>query len=144
MKSVIRNIFMGSAWGLSFLVLFEIILSFANGGIFIISSNEAIKQAVCSIIAGNGFCIPTLIYKNQKVSYIIKVVIHMGIGFSVYFSIALWAGWITINNSLEMTIITIICMVIAAIVIWFGFYIYNIYEAKKINERLKKLKVDNK
>ncbi|MDO4535580.1 MAG: DUF3021 domain-containing protein [Clostridium perfringens] len=139
MKNIIKNIFIGIAWGWSFLVLVEIILAFANGGVFMISSGEIIKQAACSMIAGVGFCVPSIIYKNQKLSYILKIIIHMGIGFTVYFSTAFFAGWIPINHGLGITIITIISIVILSFCIWFGFCIYNKHEAKKINEKLKKI-----
>ena len=137
MKNIIKNIFMGIAWGWSFLVIIEIILAFANGGVFMISSDEIIKQAVCSMMAVIGFCVPTIVYKNQRLSYILKVVIHMGIGFVVYFSTAFFAGWIPINHGSEITVRTITSIVIISFCIWFGFYIYNRYEAEKINKKLK-------
>lgn len=137
MKNLFKNIVFGIGWGCTIFVILGIIFSNLGAGDMLLSNDEYTKQAICAMIVGLGFTVPSIVYDNDKLSRGIQVLIHMGIGLMVYFLVAFYAGWIVVKNGVLVTIATIIIMIIISFIIWFGFYLYNKNEAKKINEKLK-------
>lgn len=129
---------MGITWGCTITTLIGLIGSLIGGDSFFqITSQEYIKQVLCSMIIGVGFSLPTIVYENDKLSNGIKILIHMGIGLTIYFIAAFYAGWIPTDLGIGVIISTILLMAIFSFAIWLGFFMYYKQEAKKINEKIK-------
>lgn len=134
---IIKKIFFGIGWGCTFFVICGMISAgiVEQGAMF--SGTQFIKQAICSMIAGIGFSVPSIVYENDRISRGLQVLIHMGIGLIIYFIVGFYAGWIPVKGGMMSTIFTIVFMIGISFAIWFGFYIYNKSEAKKMNKKLK-------
>lgn len=137
MKKVMGMIFLGIAWGCTVLVFVNLVGIAIKGEVFLqISAQEYMKQVICSIITGIGFTLPSLVYNNENVARGIQVVIHMGIGLTVYFLVSFYAGWIPVQYGISGIISTVVIALITSFAIWFCFYLYHKEEAKKINKKL--------
>lgn len=134
---ILKKILSGIAWGSTFFVISGIIAALNSDAFFIETNSQFITQAIASIICGISFCVPTIVYDNEKIPMPLKVLIHMGTGLTVYLLIALWIGWIPIKHGVLPMIITVLGMIILSFVIWGGFYFYYRMEAKNINKKIK-------
>ena len=100
------------------------------------TSEEFIRQFLAAMIVGIGFVVPTLIYDNRNLSRWVQILIHMGIGFIVYFPIAVHLGWIPTNLGLKMTVLSVLIAIISTFVILLVHFIYYKYEADKMNQKI--------
>ncbi|NLN50825.1 MAG: DUF3021 domain-containing protein [Acholeplasmataceae bacterium] len=100
-----------------------------------------IRNIWCSALVGIGFNLPGVIYYNDKLSYPIKALIHLGIGYIVFFPIAFYANWIPVNNGWLAVVISIAILIIVSLGIWVGFYLYYKLEAERINAKIKERKL---
>lgn len=141
MKKIIRNVLMGIALGCTVFVIISIIFALINGDSSMYTTDEFIKNAICSMIVGVGFSLPAIVYDNDKMSMGIKVLIHMGIGISVYLIIAFIAGWIPVKEGLGAILTTILIAIIISFIIWFFFYLYNKNEVKKLNTKIRETQI---
>jgi hypothetical protein len=116
----------------------EIIAAAALGDAsFHISAGDYIRSAICAMIVGVSFFVPTLVYYNDALPMGIRVLIHMGTGLIVYFPSAFIAGWIPISLGVGIIILDIVVMLVIAWIIWLCFYLSNKSMAKRINERIR-------
>ena len=124
MKKVMKNIIRGIAWGCTVFVIMGVIFALVNGDRSMYNSKEFIRNAICAMIVGIGFVLPSMIYDNDKITMGIKVLIHMGTGFLVYFIAAYIAGWISFEDNIATMILTVLSIIAVSFVIWFCFYQY--------------------
>lgn len=103
------------------------------------STMEFTKQAFGSIITGIGFVVPSIIYKKSHLKKWMQAMIHMVIGFTIYFIIAFRLGWIPVNHGLFVVFISISIAFLSGAVIWFCYYLYYKKEAKIINDKINKM-----
>lgn len=134
---ILKNMLFGVAWGSTIFVVSGIIRALNSNVFFIETNRQFITQAMASIICGIGFCVPSIVYENEKIPMSLKVLIHMGTGLIIYLPVAVWIGWIPIKYGILPMVITILVMIISSFVIWGGFYLYYKMEAKNINEKIK-------
>lgn len=110
MKKFLGRTFLGIAWGCTINCLVMLIISFSEGKIYF-TANEYLKQLICSAVVGIAFALPTLIYENEKLSQGIKCLIHLGIGFIIYFITAFIAGWLPISLGIGIVISSVLIMI---------------------------------
>jgi len=92
---------------------------------------------ICGMLVGVGFVLPSMVYENERLAMWLRVLIHMGIGFVVFFITASYAGWIPVESGTGATILFIVMTTATSFLIWTVFYLYNKSIAKKINEQLR-------
>lgn len=137
MKKVLGRTFLGIAWGCTVNCLIMLVIALIQGEVSFTMA-EYIKQLVCSAIVGIAFVVPTIIYENDKLPQTIKCLIHMGIGFIVYFIAAFIAGWFPTDMNIGVFIVSVLTIVVLSFVIYFFFWLYYRNEAKKINRSIEK------
>ena len=142
MKNWIKYIFFGILMGCTVLVIMGMIVALFQGETFQTSSSEFIKMGIGSMIIGVGFSVPSMIYANEKMAYVLKVLIHLGIGLLIYLGVSIWLGWIPLDLGVGGIVTYIFIAIAIAVLIWSGFFLYYRHEAKKINEKIKALKKD--
>ena len=134
---IVKLILKGIAWGCTVSVFVIMFGSAIVGDTFLAkTSGEFIRQSFASMIVGIGFVVPTLVYNNRNLSRWIQILIHMGIGFIVYFPIAVHLGWIPTNLGLKMTVLSVLIAIISTFVILLIHFIYYKYEADKMNQKI--------
>lgn len=136
MKKIAVEVYKGIQWGCTIFVLAGILMAvFRRDALYAMHDNY-LMQSICAMIVGMGFTVPSLIYENDKLSFGMQALIHLGIGFIIYFPIAFYAKWIPVELGKGAIAASLIAMLFAGLALWFGFYIYYKSEAKKINESI--------
>lgn len=136
MKKVLGKTFLGIAWGCTINCMVMLAIALTQGDVSF-SAAEYVKQLICSAFVGVAFGVPTIVYENEKLPQGIKCLIHMGIGFIVYFIAAFIAGWFPTGMGIGIFITSTLAMIALSFVVYFFFWLYYRNEAKKINNKIK-------
>ena len=70
----------------------------------------------------------------------LRILIHMGIGISIYSATMIAVGWIPANIGILGLICSLSFGIGLAFIIWFAFYLYYKKEARDINKKIKEIK----
>ncbi len=101
------------------------------------------KMVIGTVAVGAGFSIPALIYESEKLSYGIKVLIHMGIGCVILLVTGFIVGWIPREMGILACILAA-CVQIAVAFVWWAGYTWQFRRmAKKMNDKIKEINGDN-
>lgn len=96
------------------------------------------KMVLGAIMIGAGFGVPSLIYRVESVPDPIKVLIHMGVGLTIYLCVAFYEGWLGLTHLIFSLFIQIgSCFLIYAL-----FVSHYQQEARTFNAALQKKKQD--
>lgn len=117
---VLRYLTIGLAIGFVCTVFFMIVF---------IGINELTIQLLVWLLASAGFGLASMIFENEKLSYLAKNVIHFITSLAIVSTISL-----CLYRDLMVSVI--LCFVLAYIVIYFVMGMIDKYEVKKINEKL--------
>lgn len=135
MKNLLKSILLGVAWGCTINCIVCLIIALIQGEINFTSA-EYLKQFICSAIVGIGFTVPSLVYKSERLPQATKCLMHLGIGFVIYFPTAFFAGWIPTESGILGAVMTVATMLIGSIIVYFFFWMYYKNEAKKMNQKI--------
>jgi hypothetical protein len=139
-KKIILRTLSGIQYGCLWIVAFGII-----GNVFHVAAFEAIltdnfiAHGFGGMLVGVGFVLPTLIYDAEKLSAPVKTLIHLGIGFGIFFPVAFGLRWLPGDLSVGVTLIIVLDALVIGVLIWLGFYLYFRNESRRINARLRQL-----
>lgn len=137
-RKIIKMCFGGITFGCFVMTVITMIFAVASGQAgFSISTGSYIRSAVCSMVVGMGFLVPTIVYSNDALPMGMRILIHMGIGLAVYFICAFIAGWIPVDLGVGTMVVDVLLVLAVSWVIWFVCYSCTRREAKRINERIK-------
>lgn len=92
------------------------------------------------LVVGIGFGVPSIIYEKEYIPRPFQMVIHMGIGCVVYTIVAFAVGWIPVELGVAKCILILAAQIAVAFIVWLFFLGYYRSEARKINEKIRKLK----
>lgn len=137
LRKIIKLVGTGISWGCTISCFISMIgYSIIGNDWFIHASRSYSEQIIASMIVGMSWSIPTLVYENEKLSFVQQWLIHMFIGFGVFIPIAFYMEWFPKGN-IATIMISMTISIVSAIIVWFCFYLYYRYEAKVINKELK-------
>lgn len=140
MKKYLKNTLMGISWGLTVNMVFLVIAVAVNADFLkSISQFDFIKYAVCAVVVGVGFYLPSIIYDKPNITLPVKATVHLGIGFVVYLITAIFAGWINTGYGILATVISIAISILFTLLIYMCFYLYHRKEAEVMNTKIKEL-----
>lgn len=140
-KKIAKLTVLGMAVGCLMMTLISMIFAAtSNGSDFSIGAGTYIRYAICSMIIGIGFSVPTVIYDKDELPMGMRILIHMGIGMVVYFVCSFIAGWIPVSMGAGAVAADIIVALAVAWIIWLICYSYNRHDAKRINEKINEKK----
>lgn len=94
------------------------------------------KSIFASIIIGWAFSLSGLIYDNEEFPLALQVLIQMICGLTTLFLSAIILGWIPLDNGVDPFISFIVTTVIFTVIFWIGFYLYDYYQAKELNQKI--------
>ena len=137
MKKVLYYIYYGVSWGFFVFVGISLIGYLIIGPEFIVELAPYYgQQVLASALAGIVCAGSSIVYTFDSLSFKKQMLIHFSTGITGYILIGLLFGWIPLNFSVR-SLLSIIFGVIAFVVIWSCFYLYNYFEAKSINKKIK-------
>ena len=139
MKKILSNTFTSVAVSLLIFAVIGIVYDVKGGGSFTMEGYSFTRMVTACAAIGLGFGLPSGIYDNEALPMGIKVLIHMGIGCTVYIIAAYFAGWIPADGSPAKTVLIIAAELVLAFLIWTGYYIYNIRLSRRMNKKIKNL-----
>ncbi len=137
MKKIIKKTLLGIMLGFTIMVfsLFILLLTVDDSSIYL-TKESILTNIWVSAVVGIAFYLPSLVYENNKISKVLKTLIHMGIGYIVFFPLAIYARWIPTDYGSVVVVVVICFMLVVSWGIWFGYYLYYKHEAKLINKKI--------
>ena len=137
MKNIIKSIVLGIGWGFTFFVVYLTIGVIISGDFLAgIAQDDFIKYVICSAVIGLGFSVPSLIYRNERISRGLQVIIHLGTGFAIYVPVAFFAGWIPSAYGAVAVAVSLLCAVVFSLLVWLCFALYYRKQAQEINRKI--------
>ncbi|MBR4430743.1 MAG: DUF3021 domain-containing protein [Clostridiales bacterium] len=140
LKDLLKSIVISIGMALAIFCLVGIVFDIGYKGNFALEDYKFTKMVVGSVLVGLGFGVPTIVYNRESLPYPIKVIIHMGIGCSIYTAVAFAVGWFGGSVTLVQGLIIAGIQLAVAFVIWFCFMRFYRREAKKMNEKIQEKK----
>lgn len=136
LKSTVISIGMALAIFCCVGVFFDII----NGGTFTLTDHRFTKMVIGSALVGIGFGVPSMVYNSEKLPMPVKVLIHMGIGCTIYTLVAYSVGWFGGSATITQGLVIAAIQLLVAFIIWFCFMRFYRKEAKQMNEKIQEMK----
>lgn len=140
MKTIVKNILLGMGLGSAFFVLSGVVFDLMQGGQFQLSDWLYTKMAIGAMIVGIGFSLPSPIYDNDKLSLGIQTLIHMGTGGTTLLVVAFTVGWIPVAAGWRVSVLAVLGQLLIAFIVWLIFALYYKRMAKKMNDKIQKLR----
>lgn len=139
-KDILKSTVISIGMALAIFSLVGIVFDVGYGGNFSLDHYRFTKMIIGCIILGIGFGVPTVVYSSERLPMPIKVLIHMGIGLTVYTIVAYAVGWIGGAASLGQGLVIAAIQIAVAFIIWFGFIRHYRAEVRKMNEVIQAMK----
>lgn len=139
LRKILKYLFGGIAWGCTFFVLVNLIGAFTVGEPFLyLVKEDFVRQALGAMLCGVFCTFPAIVYTFDRLPYGLKAGIHFGVGLTGYFVTAYKLGWMPVRSVGQVVgFVGLGTGIFFAI--WFGFYLFNRIEARRVNERLRQL-----
>jgi uncharacterized oligopeptide transporter (OPT) family protein len=100
--------------------------------------NKFTGNALASGLVGIGCGSSAIVYTFERLRRRTQIAIHFAVGIGTYLPVSFGMGWLPSGSVGLAAGSALLCLAVFS-VIWYGFYLYNKLEAKKINERLKNI-----
>ena len=139
-KDLVKSTVISIGMALTIFSLACVVFDITYGGHFSMENYQLTKMVIGSILVGLGFGIPTVAYNSEKLPMPVKVIIHMGIGCSIYTAVAYAVGWFGAAATFTQGLIIAGIQLLVAFIIWFCFMRSYKNEAKRMNERIQAMK----
>lgn len=140
-RDLIRSSVMGIGIALLIFCITGVIFDLAYGGSFHLEHYSFTKMVLGSVIIGLGFGVPSVVYQYENLPKPVCVLIHLGIGITVYTIVAYAEGWIGYGENFWTGFVVPFAVQLAVILlIWFLFMKHYQKEARAINEKIQQMK----
>lgn len=136
MKKLIELSIKGVSAALVCFSLFGVVWNLINGGDYILTDYAYTKMVLGAVVVGLGFSIPGIVYESPNLPYVMKIVIHMGIGCAIFLATSFVVGWIPASFGIKGCVVVIAAEIGVSFLLWFGFSLYYKKQAQKMNERI--------
>lgn len=136
LKRTVKNSMQGIHIACTIYLLSGIILDQLNHGSFVMEHGLFTRQVIGTILVGIAYSAPTEIYHSDRLPFLLQIIIHMGIGSTVYIIVGLSVGWIPVQPGWKHCTFLILLQLAVAFLIWFGSAFYYWKLAKTINEKI--------
>lgn len=100
------------------------------------------KSILASIIIGWAFSLSGFIYNKEDLALALQVLIQMICGLTTLFLSAMILGWIPLDKGLDPFISFAVTTIIFTVIFWIGFYLYDYYQAKELNQKIRIINKD--
>ena len=139
MKKILKSTIISIGMAMTIFCFVGVIFDIIYEGNFSLENYQFTKMVIACVVIGLGFGIPSIVYESDKLPFPLKVVVHMGIGITVYTAAAYFAGWFTPAVSIPQGIGIIAIQFMFVFIIWLGFMKHYANEAREMNEKIQKL-----
>lgn len=135
----IKYLLYGISWGWSFFVLSNIIGCLVVGKGYLEPVMEHfVRQSLFAALVGIGCGSTAIVYTFERIPRAVQIAIHFVAGIGTYFAVAFSQQWIPLINVWSAAAFVVIGIVVFG-TIWAVFYFYNLWEARRVNEKLRQI-----
>ena len=139
-KDLLKSTVISIGMAMTIFCLSGVVFDIQNKGLFSLDQYRFTKMVAGCVLVGLGFGIPSIVYSKDSLPMLIRVIIHMGIGCTVYTVVAYAVGWLGGAASLGKGILIAAIQLAPAFLIWFLFMLHYRAEAKRMNDRIQAMK----
>ncbi len=140
-KDLVKSILTGTGIAMAIFCIVGVVFDLSYGGGFRLENYQFTKMVAGCVLIGTGFGAPSIVYGYDKIPRPICMIIHLGIGITVYTITAYAVGWIGAGeNIMTGFIIPFMTQLAVVFLIWLLFMRHYKNEAKQINEKIQNLK----
>ncbi|SEQ97862.1 Protein of unknown function [Lachnospiraceae bacterium NE2001] len=134
LKDIIKSTLISILVSTFIFVIVGLIFDQVGGGTFALDNYRFTKMVAACVVTGLGFGVPTFLYNMENIPMPLASVIHLGVGFTVYFFAASRVGWIPKQAGTVASVCTIVGVIVVGLIIWACFLKYN----KNLSDRMNK------
>lgn len=138
LKDIVKSAVFSIMVSMCIFVIVGMVFDLIGKGTFQLEDYRFTKMVAACVIAGLGFGVPTVFYSIEKLSKAVASVLHLGVGFTVYFIVAAIVGWIPTSVSLIASLVTIVGALLIGGIIWFCFMRYYRNLADQMNRAIER------
>ena len=139
-KDLVRSTVISIGMALAIFCCVGVFFDIINGGTFTLTDHRFTKMVIGSALVGIGFGVPSMVYNSEKLPMPVKVLIHMGIGCTIYTLVAYSVGWFGGSATITQGLVIAAIQLLVAFIIWFCFMRFYRKEAKQMNEKIQEMK----
>jgi uncharacterized membrane protein (DUF485 family) len=139
-KDLVKSTAISIGMAMTIFCLVGVVFDVGYKGNFSLDDYRFTKMVIGCVLVGLGFGVPTIVYRKDSLPMPVRVIIHMGIGCTIYTIVAYSVGWIGGSASPAMGILIAAVQLLIAFLIWFLFMRYYRSEAKRLNEKIQEMK----
>ena len=139
-KDLIKSSLAGIAMAMVIFCIIGVVFDIGYQGNFSLGNYRFTQMVAGCAIIGLGFGLPTFVYNIDKLPMPVKVLIHMGIGCSIYTVVAYSVGWFGAATTIWQGLAIAGIQIAVAFIIWFCFMRYYRHEAKVMNDKIQEMK----
>ncbi len=140
MRGLFKRTAMGIGTSAFIFCVMCVIFDLTEGGQFAMDQYRMTKMGIGTILCGIGWGAPSVVYDKEGLSMPAKMFIHLGIGCLVYTIVALSVGWLGTNTTLGQKLFIIAIQLVIAFAVWMGFHLHYVREARKMNDRIMRVR----
>jgi len=138
-KHIAKYLLFGIAWGCVSFVFMHIILDFiipADNQLFI--AENFTVHALAFIAVGIASAGTSIVYTIDRLRLWQQITIHATVTLGVFFPIGFGLDWLPAESTVAI-VLSVAGVILFFWIVWTGFYIYSVYEVKRINNKIKEL-----
>ncbi|RAP52481.1 MAG: hypothetical protein BZ133_01020 [Methanosphaera sp. SHI613] len=137
--SIIKQLALGAFVGCFVLCMVIVLISILTNDSVSFDGLYLSKSIFASIVIGWAFSISGLVYDKEDLPLPLQVLIQMICGLGTLMLSAVILGWVPLDEGLDPLISFGIFTAIFTIVFWIGFYLYDYYQAKQLNQKISQI-----
>lgn len=135
-RDLVRSTLISIGTAMTIFCLIGVVFDVHYGGRFSLEGYRFTKMVIGCVLIGLGFGVPSVVYRMESMPMPLRVIIHLGIGWTVYLIVAFAVGWMGSAAGIGQSILIIFIQTAVIILIWFLFFRHYKKEADEINRKL--------
>lgn len=139
-KKILFRFYNGIAWGCIISSVICVIGTLIHGTAwFSATPFSYAAQVGAAVLVGLAWSLPTLVYDSEKLGRAAQILIHLSIGFTVYFLCAFTMQWIPTDYGAGTILLGVAIALAVSFAVYACFYLYYKKQAEEANRRLRQM-----
>ena len=138
-RDLVKSVLISIGTAMAIFCLVGIVFDVHFGGNFSLDGYRFTKMVIGCVIIGLGFGVPSIVYRRDRIPMPLRVIIHLGIGWTVYLIVAYAVGWFGATADIGQGILIVCIQSAVILLIWFLFFRHYKKEADEINKKLSEM-----
>ena len=136
MKKVWKSTFIGLGISFGIFCIIGVVFDLTGHGDFHMTGYSFTKMVIGCLATGMGWGLPTAIYRKEDLPKGVQCLVHIGTGLVIQTITAFLVGWVPVEAGAGKCVLIVLWEIASALLIWVGFYRYNVALARRMNRRI--------